>query len=71
MCIRDSDFTIIKFEDNGIGIDLIKNESKIFGLYQRFHNHPDSKGLGLYLVKTQVETLGGKITCLLYTSRCV
>jgi PAS domain S-box-containing protein len=58
----EDDFTIIKFEDNGIGIDLIKNESKIFGLYQRFHNHPDSKGLGLYLVKTQVETLGGKIT---------
>lgn len=36
----EDDFTIIKFEDNGIGIDLIKNESKIFGLYQRFHNHP-------------------------------
>ena len=56
------DFTTIKFQDNGIGIDLEKNKSKIFGLYQRFHNHPDSKGLGLYLVKTQVEALGGEIT---------
>lgn len=27
-----------------------------------FITTPDSKGLGLYLVKTQVETLGGKIT---------
>ena len=56
------DFTTIKFQDNGIGIDLEKNKSKIFGLYQRFHNNPDSKGLGLYLVKTQVEALGGEIT---------
>ena len=49
------------FEDNGIGIDLIKNKDKLFGLYQRFHNYPDSKGLGLYLVKSQVESMGGTI----------
>ncbi len=42
---------IITFKDNGIGIDLEKNKNKIFGLYQCFHNHPDSKGFGLYLVK--------------------
>jgi PAS domain S-box-containing protein len=53
---------IISFKDNGIGIDLEKNKDKIFGLYQRFHNHPDSKGLGLYLVKSQVESMGGTIT---------
>jgi len=49
------------FKDNGIGIDLERNKDKIFGLYQRFHNYPDSKGLGLYLVKSQVETMGGSI----------
>lgn len=49
------------FKDNGIGIDLERNRDKIFGLYQRFHNYPDSKGLGLYLVKSQVETMGGSI----------
>jgi hypothetical protein len=27
----------------------------------RFHNYPDSKGLGLYLVKSQVESMGGSI----------
>jgi PAS domain S-box-containing protein len=48
-------------KDNGIGIDLNKNNDKIFGLYQRFHNYPDSKGLGLYLVKSQVEAMGGSI----------
>ncbi|WP_264534663.1 PAS domain-containing sensor histidine kinase [Flavobacterium sp. N1736] len=52
---------ILIFKDNGIGIDLERNRDKVFGLYQRFHNYPDSKGLGLYLVKSQVETMGGTI----------
>lgn len=51
----------LEIEDNGIGIDMVKNKDKIFGLYQRFHNYPDSKGLGLYLVKSQVEAMGGTI----------
>lgn len=53
--------TILTFKDNGIGIDLERNRDKIFGLYQRFHDYADSKGLGLYLVKSQVESMGGKI----------
>jgi len=53
--------TQLTFKDNGIGIDLVRNGDKIFGLYQRFHDYPDSKGLGLYLVKSQVESMGGKI----------
>jgi PAS domain S-box-containing protein len=53
---------ILTFKDNGIGIDIERNRDKIFGLYQRFHNYPDSKGLGLYLVKSQVETMGGTIS---------
>ncbi|WP_166922108.1 PAS domain-containing sensor histidine kinase [Flavobacterium poyangense] len=53
---------ILTFKDNGIGIDLERNKDKVFGLYQRFHNYPDSKGLGLYLVKSQVETMGGTIS---------
>jgi PAS domain S-box-containing protein len=52
----------LSFKDNGIGIDLERNKDKVFGLYQRFHNYPDSKGLGLYLVKSQVETMGGTIS---------
>lgn len=52
---------VLTFKDNGIGIDLVRHGEKVFGLYQRFHNYPDSKGLGLYLVKSQVETMGGTI----------
>lgn len=57
----EDDYLVLIFRDNGIGIDLARNRDKIFGLYQRFHNHPDSKGLGLYLVKSQVEAMGGTI----------
>lgn len=56
------DQILLVFKDNGIGIDLERNGDKIFGLYQRFHNYSDSKGLGLYLVKSQVESMGGTIS---------
>jgi len=58
---KTDDTVFLVFKDNGIGIDLIRNKDKVFGLYQRFHDFPDSKGLGLYLVKSQVEAMGGTI----------
>jgi len=51
----------IRFQDNGLGMDLTKNKNKLFTLYQRFHDHVEGKGLGLYLVKSQLESLGGKL----------
>lgn len=50
---------LISFTDNGMGIDLEKYKNKIFGLYKRFHHHVQGKGMGLYLIKTQVERMGG------------
>ncbi|WP_428329296.1 PAS domain S-box protein [Mucilaginibacter sp.] len=47
--------------DNGKGIDLKRNEAMLFGLYQRFDQTVEGRGLGLYMVKTQVESLGGTI----------
>lgn len=58
---QEEETVVLIFKDNGIGIDMERNKDKVFGLYQRFHNHPDSKGLGLYLVKSQVEAMGGSI----------
>lgn len=49
------------YSDNGIGMDMNQVRGRIFGLYQRFHNHPESKGIGLYLVHSQVTALGGTI----------
>lgn len=51
----------IVFCDNGLGIDLEKHGSKLFGLYKKFHLHVEGKGMGLYMVKTQVGILGGTI----------
>lgn len=49
------------FSDNGIGFDMKIVKDKIFGLHQKFHNHIDSKGIGLYLVNNHITSLGGKI----------
>lgn len=51
----------ITFSDNGIGIDLKNLRDKVFNLYQRFHTDIEGKGIGLFLVKTQVEAMDGKI----------
>lgn len=51
----------LTIRDNGLGIDLNKLKDKIFNLYQRFHSHVEGKGMGLFLVKTQVEALNGTI----------
>ena len=47
--------------DNGLGIDLNKNRSNLFKIRKVFHRHPDAKGFGLYITKTQVEAMKGKI----------
>jgi PAS domain S-box-containing protein len=51
----------LAFSDNGIGFDVERHKTKVFGLYQRFHDRPNSKGLGLYLIKSQMESLQGSI----------
>ncbi|SIS74247.1 PAS domain S-box-containing protein [Zobellia uliginosa] len=52
---------LLKFKDNGLGIDLNRHGHKMFGLNKVFHNHPEAKGIGLFMTKTQVEAMGGKI----------
>lgn len=60
--VRQSDQTLlIELQDNGRGLDLARYGHKVFGFYQRFHQDTEGRGLGLYLVKTQVEMLGGSI----------
>lgn len=59
--ITKDDYIGLVVSDNGLGIDLQTSKDKLFTLYSRFHLHVEGKGLGLYLVKTQIEALGGSI----------
>lgn len=53
---------VLTVEDNGQGIDLAKYGDKIFGFYKAFHIGKESKGMGLFLTKTQIEAMGGTIS---------
>lgn len=54
--------TVLSIKDNGLGIDLKKNEGRLFRLRETFHEGFDSKGVGLFITRSQVESLGGRIT---------
>ena len=56
------DKIVLYFKDYGQGFDMIKNGSKIFGLNERFNTEQDGKGVGLYLIHNQINSLGGTIT---------
>lgn len=59
---KENKNTILSITDNGMGIDLKRYGGKIFGMYKTFHNNKDARGLGLYIIKNQIEAMGGKIT---------
>ncbi len=59
--IEDSKI-VVTFIDNGLGMDIPKKSDELFGLYKRFHPQINGKGVGLYMVKLQVESLGGIIS---------
>ena len=52
---------VLTVKDNGLGIDLVKHKENFFKIGKVFHRHPNSKGFGLFMTKTQVESMGGKI----------
>jgi signal transduction histidine kinase len=58
---RVGDFVKLTVSDNGIGIDLDKHGAQLFQLFKRFNHKVEGRGLGLNIVKSQVESLGGKI----------
>jgi|TARA_R110002074_G_scaffold106578_2_gene230272 PAS domain S-box-containing protein len=53
---------VIEVSDNGLGMDLNEERrSRIFSMYGRLSGESEGKGMGLYLVKTQVRSMEGEI----------
>lgn len=55
------DKTILYVSDNGLGIDMKRHGDKLFGMYKTFHGNEDAKGVGLFITKNQIESMGGAI----------
>ncbi|MEO8765390.1 MAG: hybrid sensor histidine kinase/response regulator [Ginsengibacter sp.] len=58
---KQSGRKILEFSDNGLGLNMKKFGEKLFGLNQTFHNNASKKGLGLFMIKKQIESEGGTI----------
>jgi PAS domain S-box-containing protein len=58
---KEQENIILSVQDNGVGIDMERFGSKLFGFRKTFHKNKDAKGIGLFITKTQVEAMGGSI----------
>ncbi|MBD2767453.1 PAS domain-containing protein [Hymenobacter sp. BT664] len=56
----EREFAVLEVADNGLGLDAA-SEQKLFGMFQRFHDHVEGSGIGLYMVKKMIENAGGRI----------
>jgi signal transduction histidine kinase len=52
--------TVLEVHDNGLGMAEYQLP-RLFGMFQRFHDHVEGAGIGLYMVKRMVENAGGRI----------
>ncbi|QRQ99932.1 sensor histidine kinase [Dyadobacter sandarakinus] len=61
MYVNEEGVKELEYMDNGKGINLDLHADKIFGLYKTFHKHKEANGVGLFLIKNQIEAQGGRI----------
>lgn len=54
-------YVVFKIKDNGLGIDMDKFGDKLFQMYKTFHYNEDAIGIGLFITKNHIESLGGKV----------
>jgi len=60
-CETEGDCLFLQIEDNGLGIDLARDGDKLFGMFKTFHQNNDARGIGLFITKSQIEAMGGKV----------
>ena len=58
---EEKEFVVLTIADNGLGIDLKRHGKKLFGMYKTFHQHKDARGVGLFISKSQIEAIGGRV----------
>lgn len=51
----------LEVQDNGLGLTE-PQQARVFGMFQRLHDHVEGTGIGLYLVKQVVDAAGGRIS---------
>jgi len=59
---EENENVTFQVKDNGLGIDLDRYGKKLFGMYKTFHRNKDARGIGLFITKNQIESMGGKIS---------
>lgn len=57
----DGAWVQINYKDNGLGLDVEQLKDSMFKFKKIFHAHPQAKGIGLYLLKSQIESMGGSV----------
>lgn len=57
----DGECVVLEIQDNGLGMDLAKYGNRLFKFKQTFHEHDEAHGIGLFITKNHVESLGGRI----------
>ncbi len=53
-------YYVLEVQDNGLGLEAAQ-QAKLFGLFQRMHDHVEGSGVGLYMVRKIAENAGGRI----------
>ena len=58
---RTAQAVVLTVQDNGLGLTA-PQQTQLFTLFRRLHDHVEGTGVGLYMVKRIVENAGGTIT---------
>ncbi len=59
-CTTEDEFVVLQVQDNGLGLGP-EQKDHLFSMFQRFHDHVEGSGIGLYMVKKIINNAGGKI----------